>query len=521
MKIFNIDFKNIKTINILVNCIIVFILFFLISDLLSYCIIFADDTDIIKFKYINIKGFYSNGLPVSSIFIQIFGKYIPYDIFNMHPSDFKSEYFSYLESFLIIIFCFIPLKIMFLNKSDNIIYKLPVIVYLFVISFYMYLLQKSSLMLFTYDGFFRLNVPIFLFLLLFFYLIKIININNYRNYLIISSLTLLCCLSNELTCITILFGTLIYTFLSLFNQVTKKRLYLLCFTLILSIISTLVLIKLGAFTRKNPDIILNLSYLKYILKIIPVFINEYIKYMFINHFLGYILLVSQIIVLYIKTNERNSLNIVISYLSGLLIFFFALIGMGQYQYSNEANTFWVVHPDIQIMHELILLTFNLYLFGIVCKNKILKNYFLYIISVILIVSSGFYVCKNITYYNDSIVNFLKPLKENRYKTEKIIRLANLKNKTIYLDSDLFEEGYNWDLFYDYNNLEKNVIYPNNSYIFFLNNIGENITQKIIFTDKEIVEKNFKDLGGVFTEKELNNIKFNNLMDDNFILNKKI
>ena len=66
--------------------------------------------------------------------------------------------------------------------------------------------------------------------------------------------------------------------------------------------------------------------------------------------------------------------------------------------------------------------------------------------------------------------------------------------------------------------EKNVIYPNNPYINFLNNIGENITQKIIFTDKETVEKEFTSWGGVFSEEELENTKFNKLLDDNFILN---
>ena len=390
MKIDNLFWKNVKVINIFFSCVICFTVFFLISNLLKHSFVFADDTTNILFESLKktfINNSYSSGLPIPSILNKIFGIYIPHHILNIHPSDFKSEYFSYFESFLIIIFCLIPLKIMFLNKSDNIIYKLPIIVYLFVISFFMYSLQKSNLMLFTYDGFFRLNMPIFLFLLLFFYLIKTVNTYNYKNYFIASFLTLLCCLSNELTCITVLLGTLIYTFLSLFNKISKKRFCFLFLTLILSIISTLFLIKFGAFLRKNPNIILNLSYFKYILKIFPIFFNEYIKYMFINHFIGYILLVTQIIVLYIKTNERNDLNIVISYLSGLLIFFFSLIGIGQYQYSDTANTFWVVHPDIQTMHELILLSFNLYLFGLICKNKILKNYFLYILSVILIISS--------------------------------------------------------------------------------------------------------------------------------------
>lgn len=503
MKIFNLNYKNLKTANIFFFSIVCFILFFSISYLLSYTFIFADDTDKIlceSFKKIFINDVYSNGLPIPHMFVKTFGKYIPYNIFNMHPSDFKSEYFSYLESFLIIIFCFIPLKIMFLNKSDNIIYKLPVIVYLFVISFFMYSLQKSNLMLITYDGFFRLNMPIFLFLLLFFYLLKTINICNYKYYFVISLLTILCCLSNELTCITVLLGTLIYTFLSLFNKISKKRFYLLCLTLIVSIISTLFLIKFGTFTRKCSNIIFNLSYFKHILKIFPIFFNDYIKCMFINHFIGYILLVSQIIVLYIKTNERNGLNIVISYLLGLLIFFFSLIGIGQYRYLENVNTFWIFHPDIQTMHELILLSFNLYLFSLICKNKILKNYFLYGIFVILIISSGFYIYKNTIYYNNIVENFLKPLRKIHYKAEKIIRLASLKNKTIYLDDKLFEEQFNWDLFYDVNAKEKNIIYPKNPYIIFLNNIGGHITQKIIFTDKEIAEKEFTSWGGYFVRK---------------------
>ncbi len=516
------SFKNEK-INLFINIPVLLILFFIILNLFKHSFIFADDTDTTlheSFIKIFFNSAYANGLIIPSILEKLLGTYIP-PILNIHPSDFKSEYFSFIESFLILIFSFIPIKIMFLNKSDNIIYKLPITVYLFIISFYMYALQKSNLMIFTYDGFFRLNMPIFIFLLLFFYLIKTLNKITYKDYFIICLLTILCCLSCELTCILVILGTLIYTFLSLFdkNKISNKRFYLLVIILIFSISSSLFLFKFGAFIRKTPNLIIDLNFFTNIFKILPEFIKEYIKYLLMKHIIAYVLLISQIAVLFFKTNEKNSIKIVISYLLGLLIFFFSLIGLGYYPNTN--NSFYIIHPDIQTTYEMIILAFNLYLFSVILKNKILKNYIVNLVFIVVLLSSILLINKNISFYNNFIKNILIPLKITHYKSEKIIRLANLKNKTIYLDYEIFNNPLNWGLFYNSKENEKNVIYPDNTYIIFLNNIGMNITQKVIYTDKEIVDKEYKAMGGgIFTEEELNNIKFNRLTDNNFLLNTK-
>ncbi len=522
MKVSNNTCKIIKLCNISLSLVIILFLYFSIVNLLKYSFMFVDDVNLSWFyslKSIFINSEYSNGLIIPSVLEKLLGTYIPYNIFKIHPSDFKSEYFSYIEAILLIIFCIIPIKIMFLNKHENIINKFPIIIYLFIITFYFYSLQEPMLMIYTYDGLFRLNMPIFLFLILFYNLIKISNKVTLKDYIIISFLALLSCISNEPICIMTFFGTFIYILLSLLNKISNKKIYYLLTTLIFSIIGVILLIKTGAFTRKTPDLELNLNYFKSILHSLPFFTKEYIKHIILKHFIGYIILIFQILILFIKTKERDSINIVLSYLSGILIFFFSLIGLGQYGYSNVENTFWIIHPDIKTIYDMILLSFNLYLFSVIIKNNIFKDYIYNIVLIILTITSGFFIYKNTIYYNDITQNFLKQMKQTHYQTEKIIRLANLKKKTIYIDCELYNNNYNWALFYNAEDRQKNIIYPNNLYIRFLNSFNGNITQKVIYVDKETADKEFKANGGILTNKELEDIKFSRLLNNDFILNK--
>ncbi|MBQ9246058.1 hypothetical protein IJ182_07320 [bacterium] len=125
------------------------------------------------------------------------------------------------------------------------------------------------------------------------------------------------------------------------------------------------------------------------------------------------------------------------------------------------------------------------------------------------------------FYTNKIKNEIEIWKLNTYKGEKIIRLANIYNKTAYLDKEYFEDSYMWGFFNTFSDREINKVYNHSPYIEFLNqfNNSKKIENDWIFTDTEKVNSEFEQNGGIFSENELKNINFNNLLNENFLLNE--
>ena len=274
------------------------------------------------------------------------------------------------------------------------------------------------------------------------------------------------------------------------------------------------------FTRKNSDMSIDLQFFIILIKQIPDFILPYIKYTFINHILGYILFFSQIIFLRYKLptdiykNKVTTLSI--CFIIGILCFFFSLIALGKTHYS--ADGYWVVHEDLHMMYSFILTAMNFALLNIIIEHEFFKKYVFYSA---LIISSVFLIYKNCLFYSDFIKNQIDMYRVKTYKSEKIIRLANLHNKTAYLNQNYFEEPYLWGLFYSFENRESNILYTFSPYIEYLNQFKNSkiINNGWIFTDEEKVITAFEENGGIFSEEELNKTNFNNLLDEKFLLNK--
>ncbi|MBQ9246059.1 hypothetical protein IJ182_07325 [bacterium] len=255
---------------------------------MSHSFIFADDTDtswLHHGKNIIFKEM-SNGSFISSTLDRIFAANLPY-ILNIHPSYFKSVYFSSVEAIILIFLTGIMSFI--LNKKNNLL--LP-IAFIFSGTVFFYIEQQQYLTLFVYDGFFRMVIPTFM-LIVFFILFIIKNKNRFVSYIILPILAFLCSLSNEFISITCIIGTFLYSIISILKK--DKNIYseIICF--IFAILGAFVLIKTGMFTRKNPDTIYNLQFFISLLKIFPEFTFRYIKYVLLGHFFGHIVFLAQVI----------------------------------------------------------------------------------------------------------------------------------------------------------------------------------------------------------------------------------
>ena len=505
------EFKKIANFSLLL--LILGFLFIILVNLFGYSFIFADDTELYcnSFKELFISP--SNGLFISSILCKLFAVFIPLHL-DIHPSFFKSNYFCYIESFVILLFVFILNSLLFRNKKLNWLYHIS---FLFLLSMlFLFIEQQPFLLLFTYEGFFRMLLPSFLFVVLFSLLLINIEKKTFIIYLGIYIVSFLCSISNEFVCISTFIGFLIYFLLS-FKKLKCNRDFILYMLLILiSFLGIFILCKTGAFTRKSTSAI-DINYIKSLFEQILPFSKSYFKYVILDHILFYALLIIQSFLLLIRYGNykdvQETIKFIICFIIGNLIFFYMLIGLGRTHYFE--GQYWVIHYDLHVMFNIMLCAFNLSLLSLLLKYKLTGDFVVGLLFSILTVFVGFHIYD----YYSNLRNEMNQWRVEIYKNEKAIRLANMKNKIIVLDEELYNNNYNWGLFYSPKNKEKNKLFPKSAYIIFLNQFEKEnkINQYFMFSSKESFENAYRDNGGMFSEEELMDVNFNNLRDRNFII----
>lgn len=240
-------------------------------------------------------------------------------------------------------------------------------------------------------------------------------------------------------------------------------------------------------------------------EIFPAFINEYIDVVFIQQAKLWTILLILLVSVLIIGAKRKELKKYFYYATlsilpviGGMYYFFSII-MGGSTYPDEYLLTWVNEPLYTFCFIMYLCCVISMLFGILYSE--IKTNKKKILSVLIMV----YLCLFSTglpkweQYQDISLN-LKRLRQNIYMNEKMILL--------YMHSDLKDELI-------IHNLEHNDnFFP--TYIKKIYNFEmENEPEKIDFgyaLDK------FYQKGGIFSESELENPKFKNLYDKDFILN---
>jgi hypothetical protein len=482
---------------------------------LTYSFIFLDDANgnvyctLVKWKEIFRTNEFS--LCFSPVLGRIFGAILPYKL-DLHPSYFKSIYFSYIEAFIFIAFIFLFSK--FISKKNNL--EMPLYLLLSASAIFFFI-QNQPFTLFVYDGFFRMIVPVILWCIFFLTFINDIRNNNDKVNIITCFVIFLCTVSNEFTAISLV--STLFLWLLVQIMLYKKISYRNIVYFIVSLIGILILIKINAFYRKSPGLTVDLNFISILIKQVPQYFVSFVKYIFIKHIFAYILLISQIIFINIKLPKNTYKNQLITFnsclLTGILIFFSSLIILGKTHYT-EGN-FWLIHDDLHLIYSIMLCAFNLSFLEIIISENLIKKY---VAEFVLICFSAFFIYKNIIFYDAFLKSVIIPERRNYYTAEKMVRLADLKNKTAYLPDKYMEDTTMWPLFDSPEEQKTKRNNKNSRYIEYLNQFEKNqkINAEIIFTDENTVDKEFADNGGIITEEELHNIDFNKLTDKKFILN---
>ena len=500
---------------------IVIALFFLFRYMFSFSFIYHDDLWYATLNNNNSLFFMSeNGNHIASFLNRLFGSYIPLKT-GMHPSAFKGEYFSYIQSGIFLIFIYFLSKLFFIKRKRN--YMFP-LYFLFAGAVFFLCFTAKPYLFFNYDGIFRVTMPVFFFSVFMYYFLKSLEEYTTKNILLASIFSLLCCINSEMLSVTIPCGCTLYIIISLINKKEIPKTYIIA--IICSLTGILIMALSGTYMRKSSEF----SYFSSIITNLKDFSADYIKYVFLNHIIEFSLIILQSVILFIKLPDKKIVkdyNITIySFIFGILCFFASLIVLGKTFYGGES--FWVEHPDLKASFSSLLWIFNFVLLNLILRFNLVKEYIATIIISILLVITAIY---DVKIYKHYVFNDLFYKRISFYKIEKAIRLAELQNKPALLNKETLNNSiYYYNSFISTSGPVKkepkfsadmeNKIIKEVPFCKFYSHFEVICSQGIIFTDEKTALNNFTEHGGTVSVNEIRNPKFEKLRDNNFVLGKK-
>ncbi len=217
-----------------------------------------------------------------------------------------------------------------------------------------------------------------------------------------------------------------------------------------------------------------------------------------------------------KKGETSKILFPIYLQFSILTLFFSLLLCDKTFYGN----FFLLHHNVQFLYKMHILFPLLILISYFLEQIESTKKFVCVLFVIFFTLSIPYFVKKHLFsdYTKSHLYVTYKAKQNFYITEKMLRFYYLKKQIpiIQYKIDFYEY-----MFQDYD-LEKPEIQ--------LENRLSRMYYPQIYKDKTSIEKGynlsfnaieeFYENGGVFTEEELQNIKFSNLFNEDFVLNTK-
>ena len=277
------------------------------------------------------------------------------------------------------------------------------------------------------------------------------------------------------------------------------------------------------------------------LSLLPEFIPQWIFQVFIashaRYFIGPII-ISSVIILRNKTNIQKNIRVLTmawALVIGAGFFNASLVLTGKSMY--DTGLFWLVHGDLKVLTRMMFLSALWILIGYVIslyKDTFIKKYpvkKLYIIFPLLaLLYPSFRVAEQTLN-----IDYIKNAKENRktwYITEKIYRFYSLKKLDAILPAPQDESPY-LHLQLNESSVEAPISWNGGAYIrlnyplvyYREQELRDQSPYKDHFvsytmTNNDIALTMYSNMGGIFTDQELEDLNFNNLFDTNFVLNIK-
>ena len=207
-----------------------------------------------------------------------------------------------------------------------------------------------------------------------------------------------------------------------------------------------------------------------------------------------------------KNKQQNLNKIIFPVLVeiSIIIVVFSLILCGKTYDETTHDRFWLFHPNIQCLYKILILYPLLIYCDYVYKRLKCKKIFIFILFIINI-----FICTEVK----NIINNID-LNENKnnqiiqYKYQKIMRYYNLQNREAEIPIEFLNNFFELED----ENVHKPIELNSQDLIY-----GDNKASKYGYRLTKDALDNFYKNGGTFSNDELNNPNFSNLLLNNFIL----
>ena len=541
------------------------IITFSIAFILRYDVISGDDIALGFFRtytFGEISG--CDHARYLSIIQQRFVSTIAY-LFNIHPNSLANTLGALIRGFDIALMCFI-LSMFLYKERERTIYT-PILMFVIFIFYIQQIFTHTHDEIFYFNfhfGYLFGTILYFTFLYMVGYILLKKDNLSFFNLIILSIIAFLTSINDTFAITGIIFIVLITSILFIsylfqkndnsnifikFLKNNKKILFIFIIYSIGAILSIRGMLNsnIANFIDNNQ----NSSFFIYWFVMLKKFIPQYANEIIVRHWqsLTTILILFILIVKSNIENKKQYLAYALCILLSVHLFMFSLISGGTDTF-YEKGKFWISHNDLQLFYNMTLILICLYLFGIY-YNYIKDNKKLfYTVTIIALILVGISL-KDFKSTFDFVIRNYKEEKEARvsaYKAEKMYLFYCYNNLQPILPVSVLSHSKigsaywvgiqsDGNIFSEYEIIENNndekikeiidkikqidftgVAYYTN-YIPSIYKLKETELKPYKFVEDDIAYEYFYNSGGIFTEKEIKNTNYNNLLNKDFVLNK--
>ena len=281
--------------------------------------------------------------------------------------------------------------------------------------------------------------------------------------------------------------------------------------------------------------------------LLPEFFPRWIWHVFISTQARYFIvaiIISSIIILWNKTNIQKHIRVLViawALVIGAGFFNASLILTGK-SYYDEVS-FWLISSDLKLLTRMIFLSALWLLLGYIIsiykdifqdtfikKDPTKKLYINIIVFLLILVAPAVKAVKLIQ--NSDFITNSKEYRTNWYITEKIYRFYSLQKLDAVLPAPQDQSPY-WHRQLYHSSVESPIDWTGGAYITYnyplvyykeqeLRNQSPYKDHFVSYsmTNNDIALTIYSNMGGIFTDQELEELNFNKLFDTNFVLNIK-
>lgn len=448
----------------------------------------------------------------------IFNYNLPHFL-GIHPADFMGIPHGIIKGI------FLYLILLSITNFSNLFKKSKILYVLIFISIFLYFLYSitsiNSFVIAFNHSFYRYIFPLLFFSYFWMYIYKNVFFNSIesRKQLLFASI---CGLIIGTSVEILFFSSVMLLFLIMLYKrfkLTKS----FCIPAISLFISMIIFVSSQGFRQVASERGINNIQLN--LDNILDFSKEFFQVCFINEWYIWILFIFFMCASFCITNNKYTYKKLLFPLLlqvSIITVMFSLILCGKSFYTQDE--YWLSHPNIQVLYRILILYSTLIYFSFFAKFiKLKDNLSILMLMVFALTTLNFAhyieILKEKSYwYNDS--GILARTKKTNYVIDKIYRFYQIKEEKIQLPIELaqyqepFIEFFLWSR--DCKDIHNN--YCNRGILnseYYPKIYKDNSINKYYFSKSAI--NDFYKKGGSFTKEELENIKFQNLLDKKFVL----